>query len=162
MLMGQDYVSELQPPTGLLFMWYAQKTSETKQTGENWRTRRKTYPSATLSTTNPTQTDLGANSGLCRDRVAQCSFLHYTIWTWVMRIYNCKLLALFTFCVISSSCYRSTRSSPPSVVYYFTTLSQQLDYTALMTRWQLNDDDEWTKTNRCLKWDSNPWSVFKQ
>jgi hypothetical protein len=33
-------------------------------TGENRRTRRKTCPSATLSTTNPTWTDLGANPGL--------------------------------------------------------------------------------------------------
>jgi hypothetical protein len=33
-------------------------------TGENWRTWRKTFPSATLSTTNPTWTVLGVNPGL--------------------------------------------------------------------------------------------------
>jgi hypothetical protein len=32
-------------------------------TGENRRTRGKTCPSATLSTTNPTWTDLGSNPG---------------------------------------------------------------------------------------------------
>jgi hypothetical protein len=36
-------------------------------TGENRRTRRKTCPSATLSTINPTWTDLWANSGLHGD-----------------------------------------------------------------------------------------------
>jgi hypothetical protein len=35
-----------------------------KLTGENQRTRGKTCPSATLSTTNPTWTDLGSNPGL--------------------------------------------------------------------------------------------------
>jgi hypothetical protein len=36
-------------------------------TGENRRTRRKTYPSATLSTTNPTWSNLGTNAGLRND-----------------------------------------------------------------------------------------------
>jgi hypothetical protein len=35
-----------------------------KLTGENRSTRRETCPSATLSTTNPTWTDLGSNPGL--------------------------------------------------------------------------------------------------
>jgi hypothetical protein len=35
-----------------------------KLTGENRSTRRKTCPSATLSTTNPTWTDRGSNPGL--------------------------------------------------------------------------------------------------
>jgi hypothetical protein len=39
-------------------------------TGENRRTRRKNCPSATLSTTNPTWIDLGANPGLCGERPA--------------------------------------------------------------------------------------------
>jgi hypothetical protein len=39
-------------------------------TGENWRTRRKTCPSATLSTTNPTWIDPGANSGPRGERPA--------------------------------------------------------------------------------------------
>jgi hypothetical protein len=38
--------------------------------GENWRTRRKIHPSATLSTTNPTWTALGANPGLCGEKPA--------------------------------------------------------------------------------------------
>jgi hypothetical protein len=36
--------------------------------GENRRTRRKTYPSVTLSTTNPTWIDPGANPGLLSER----------------------------------------------------------------------------------------------
>jgi hypothetical protein len=37
---------------------------------ENRRTRRKTCPIATLSTTNPTWTDLDANQGLHSERLA--------------------------------------------------------------------------------------------
>jgi hypothetical protein len=37
-------------------------------TGENRRTRRKTCPSATLSTTNPTRIDQGTNPGLRGER----------------------------------------------------------------------------------------------
>jgi hypothetical protein len=37
-------------------------------TGENRSTLRKTCPSATLSTTNPTWTDPGSNPGLCGER----------------------------------------------------------------------------------------------
>jgi hypothetical protein len=39
-------------------------------TEDNRRTRRKTYPSATFSTTNPTCTDPGANPGLRGERPA--------------------------------------------------------------------------------------------
>jgi hypothetical protein len=39
-------------------------------TGENRRTWRETYPSATLSTTNPTWTALGANPGFCGENPA--------------------------------------------------------------------------------------------
>jgi hypothetical protein len=41
-----------------------------KLTGENRSTRRKTCPSATLSTTNPTWTDPGSNPGLRGERLA--------------------------------------------------------------------------------------------
>jgi hypothetical protein len=47
-------------------------------TGENQRTQRKTYPSATLSTTNPTWTDPGANPGVCSDRLVTNSLSHGT------------------------------------------------------------------------------------
>jgi hypothetical protein len=43
-------------------------------TGENQRAWRKTCPSASLSTTNPTWTDLGANRGLCSERPAPNCF----------------------------------------------------------------------------------------
>jgi hypothetical protein len=44
--------------------------------GEDLRTRRQTYPSATLSTTNPTWTDLGANLGLRGQRPATNNLNH--------------------------------------------------------------------------------------
>jgi hypothetical protein len=39
----------------------------------NQRTWRKTYPSTTLSTTNPTWIDPGANPGLCCEKPATSS-----------------------------------------------------------------------------------------
>jgi hypothetical protein len=47
-------------------------------TGENRRTRRKTCPSATLSTTNPTWIDTGANPGLRGERPATNDLSHDT------------------------------------------------------------------------------------
>jgi hypothetical protein len=46
--------------------------------GENRRTRRKTCPSATLSTTNPTWIDPGANSGLHSEKPATNRLSHGT------------------------------------------------------------------------------------
>jgi hypothetical protein len=47
-------------------------------TGENRRTRRKTCPSATLSTTNPTWIDPGSNPGLRGERPATNDLSHGT------------------------------------------------------------------------------------
>jgi hypothetical protein len=47
-------------------------------TGENRRTRRKTCPSVTLSTTNPTWIDPGANRGLRGERPATNDLNHGT------------------------------------------------------------------------------------
>jgi hypothetical protein len=47
-------------------------------TGENRRTRRKTCPSATLSTTNPTWIDPDSNPGLCGERPATDDLSHGT------------------------------------------------------------------------------------
>jgi hypothetical protein len=47
-------------------------------TGENRRTRRRTCPSATLPTTNPTWIDPGANSGLRGERPATNDLSHGT------------------------------------------------------------------------------------
>jgi hypothetical protein len=47
-------------------------------TGENRRTRRKTCPSATLSTTNPTWIDPGTNPGLRGERRATDDLSHRT------------------------------------------------------------------------------------
>jgi hypothetical protein len=66
--MGSDYVSELLSLTDILFipqMIYEYGERRWKDIDrENLRTRRKTCPSATFSTTNPTWIDMGANPGL--------------------------------------------------------------------------------------------------
>jgi hypothetical protein len=49
-----------------------------KLTGENRSTRGKTCPSATLSTTHPTWTDLGSNAGLRGERLATNRLSHGT------------------------------------------------------------------------------------
>jgi hypothetical protein len=49
-----------------------------KLTGENRNTWGKTCPSATLSTTNPTWTDLGSNSALRGERPATNRLSHGT------------------------------------------------------------------------------------
>ena len=49
-----------------------------KLTGENLSTRRKTCPSATLSTRNPTWTDPGSNPGLRGERPATNRLSHST------------------------------------------------------------------------------------
>jgi hypothetical protein len=70
---GGDNVSELWPSTGLLFI--LQKIYEYGQPlwndtdGGSWRTQRKTCPSATLSTKNPTWTDSGMNPDLCGEGI---------------------------------------------------------------------------------------------
>jgi hypothetical protein len=50
-------------------------------TGENRRTRRKTCPSATLSTTNPIWIDPGTNPGLHGERPASNRLNHGTAYT---------------------------------------------------------------------------------
>jgi hypothetical protein len=56
-------------------------------TGENRRTRRKPYPSATLSTTKPTWIDPGANPGLRSERPADGSvgWIYSGSSTWGIR-----------------------------------------------------------------------------
>jgi hypothetical protein len=51
-------------------------------TGKNRRTRRETCPSATLSTTNPTWIDPGANLGLHGERPATNDLSHGTATFW--------------------------------------------------------------------------------
>jgi hypothetical protein len=80
--MGQDYVSEMGPPTGLLFI--PQKTYE--YGGPQWnhndmgksKILEKNCPSVTSSTKNPTWTDLGANPGHRGERPATNSLTHDT------------------------------------------------------------------------------------
>jgi hypothetical protein len=49
-----------------------------KLTGENGSTRRKTCPSATVSTTNPKWNDPGSNPGIRGDRPATNRLSHGT------------------------------------------------------------------------------------
>jgi hypothetical protein len=81
---GLRLFSELWPPAGLLFIpqIYDWKATVEWYWRENRRTRRKTCPSATLSTTNPTWTDLGVNPGLCGERPATNCLSHVTAKGW--------------------------------------------------------------------------------
>jgi hypothetical protein len=54
-------------------------------TGKNRRTRRKTCPSATLSTTNPTWIYPGANPGLRGERSTTNDLIHGTAHTWPLK-----------------------------------------------------------------------------
>jgi hypothetical protein len=55
----------------LFFLFFRVMEHQWKETdGENRSTRRKTCPSATLSTTNPTWTGPGSNPGLRGERTA--------------------------------------------------------------------------------------------
>jgi hypothetical protein len=75
-----ETVSELQLPAGLLFI--PQLIYESGEPwlndidGGNWRTLRKTCPRATLSTTNLTWTDPGANTCLCGERLVTNHISH--------------------------------------------------------------------------------------
>jgi hypothetical protein len=57
-----------------------------KLTGENRRSRRKTCPNATLSTTNPTWTDPGSNPGFRVERPATNRLNHGTPWATLIRL----------------------------------------------------------------------------
>jgi hypothetical protein len=71
MLMGWDYVSELRPPTGPLFIHMMMY-----ENGEPWC---NDIGSATLSTTNPTWADMSANPGLRGERPATNRLSHGTV-----------------------------------------------------------------------------------
>jgi hypothetical protein len=84
------------PPLGLLLqpcdededntLSFSKKcsTDGMKLRGENRSTRRKTCPSATLSTTNATWTDPGSNQGLCVGRPAINRLGHSTAQQYVL------------------------------------------------------------------------------
>jgi hypothetical protein len=72
--MREDYVSELRPH--LIHESDEPRWNEI----DKERSQRKTCHSATLSTTNPTWTDLGANPGLCGKRQATNCLSHDTAY----------------------------------------------------------------------------------
>jgi hypothetical protein len=72
-----------------------------KLTGENRSTQRKTCPSATLSTTNPTWTDPGSNPGLHGGRLAANSLSHGMASTGLNHSYPSILWSTSAFPVFS-------------------------------------------------------------
>jgi hypothetical protein len=79
--MRWDYVSELLPLTDILYIPQMIRIGERRWNGadwENWRTRRKTCPSVTLSAINPTWIDPGANPVLRGERPAANRLSHGT------------------------------------------------------------------------------------
>jgi hypothetical protein len=62
-------------------------------TGENRRTRRKPCPSATLSITNPTSIDPGANTGLSGERPATNDVSHGTALQECLLTHDSNLLS---------------------------------------------------------------------
>jgi hypothetical protein len=79
--------------------WYefGERRSNDMLTGEHRRTRRKTCPSATLSTTNPTWIDQGVNPGLRCERPTTNDLTHgtayllassFTLWPWKLVPYT--------------------------------------------------------------------------
>jgi len=62
----------------LLELWWMKEQAWTTGgmivTGENWSIWRKTFPTATLSSTNPTNTGLGQNPGLCSQRPPRLTY----------------------------------------------------------------------------------------
>jgi hypothetical protein len=81
---------------GLLFIpeWWVWSHSGIILTGESRRTRRKPFPSASLPTTNPTWTDLGANPGFRGERPATNHPSHGTaLRIFILFIYYLFLLS---------------------------------------------------------------------
>jgi hypothetical protein len=80
--MEWDYVSEMWPPTGLLFIprWYMsiKAMAEWYWQGETKELKRIPCLSTTLSITNPTWIDPGVNLGLRGDRPATNGLSHGT------------------------------------------------------------------------------------
>jgi hypothetical protein len=85
-------------------------------TGEDRRTRRKTCPSATLSTTNPTWIDPDANPGLRGERPATNHLSHGTASCYIYQAENratgymthcCVMCDLFTDCFSATQIMRA-------------------------------------------------------
>jgi hypothetical protein len=88
---GENYVSELRPPMGLLFIPHMMYENGVPQwnniDGGNRRTRRKTCPSTTSSNANPTWTDPGANPGFHVKRLAIKHLSHGTAQSSMLQLY---------------------------------------------------------------------------
>jgi hypothetical protein len=73
-------------------------------TGENRRSRRETCPSATSSTTNPTWSDRGANSGLRGEKPAT-NCLSYARPNRVSCLLRIELESVIQFPILSGRVY---------------------------------------------------------
>jgi hypothetical protein len=94
--------------------WYefGERRWNDRLTGENRRTRRKTCPSATLSTTNPTWIDPGANPALRGERPAINDLSHGMAQVWLLmwsglRLCTISALATVFFLLHDSSWFIS-------------------------------------------------------
>jgi hypothetical protein len=67
---GRDFVPELRPKTGPLFIPRLDLYIRIILTAENRITRRKSHQNTTLSTTNPKWTEPDASPCFCGDRLA--------------------------------------------------------------------------------------------
>jgi hypothetical protein len=92
-----------------------------KLTGKNRSTRGKPCPSATLSTTNPTWTDLGSNPGLRGERPATNLLSHGTALNIYILIFTLILINAFSVRLVAD--FLKDLSFLPHAVSVFLCLS---------------------------------------
>jgi len=77
-------------------------------TGKNQNTRRKTWPSATLSTTNPIRTGLHMNLGVCGERSRTVRAIYFQWEKWPKNAFYCIdqswCVTLHVACVTNTGC----------------------------------------------------------
>jgi hypothetical protein len=119
MSMGLHYVSELRRLTGLLFIPRLYMSMEGHSgiilTWQNWRTRRKICPSATLSTANPTWTDLGLR---CERPVTNCLSHGTAIIVYTLQVTIQQFWGMLSIDSVSSWQYRYWHPHPASLIFH--------------------------------------------
>jgi hypothetical protein len=95
MSVGLDNVSELWPPTGLLFIPQIINGQGEPRWNDidrvKWKNSEKNLSQCTLSTTNPMWTNWATDPGPCRERLAANHMIHcmeYGILTCILRHLN--------------------------------------------------------------------------
>jgi hypothetical protein len=119
MSMGLHYVSELRRLTGLLFIprWHmsVEGHSGIILTWQNWRTRRKICPSATLPTANPTWTDLGLH---CERPVTNCLSHGMAIVVYTLQVTIQQFWGMLSIDSVSSWQYQYWHPHPASLIFH--------------------------------------------